>query len=175
MIIRINDKNGNNIAECDLYHHDIGIWNANSKSNISSIYGDIIQTERGFDDVIDIDIDNIIPQKQRLMELSLASAWSVFEVVRTNYTLDCSDDHMYASEIIQIPHTYGFIDDDTVKEYHEKLNSFLGWNGVLFDNDEYTYEEIDELIHNLNPIYNIRWKYEKWRRNPVIDKIKKLF
>ena len=64
MIIRINDKNGNNIAECDLYHHDIGIWNANSKSNISSIYGDIIQTETGFDDIIDIDIDNIIPPKQ---------------------------------------------------------------------------------------------------------------
>ena len=64
MIIRINDKNGNNIAECDLHHHDIGIWNANSKSNISSIYGDIIQTERGFDDIIDIDIDNIIPPKQ---------------------------------------------------------------------------------------------------------------
>ena len=89
MIIRINDKNGNNIAECDLYHHDIGIWNANSKSNILNIYGDIIQTETGFDDIIDIDIDNIIPQKQRLMELSLASAWSVFEVVRTNDTLDC--------------------------------------------------------------------------------------
>lgn len=64
MIIRINDKNGNNIAECDLYHHDIGIWNVNSKSNISSIYGDIIQTETGFDDVIDIDINNIIPPKQ---------------------------------------------------------------------------------------------------------------
>ena len=64
MIIRINDRNGNNIAECDLYHHDIGIWNANSKSNISSIYGDIIQTETGFDDIIDIDIDNIIPPKQ---------------------------------------------------------------------------------------------------------------
>ena len=64
MIIRINDKNGNNIAECDLYHHDIGIWNVNSKSNISNVYGDIIQTETGFDDVIDIDIDNIIPPKQ---------------------------------------------------------------------------------------------------------------
>lgn len=24
MRIRINDKNGNNIAECDLHHHDIG-------------------------------------------------------------------------------------------------------------------------------------------------------
>lgn len=64
MIIRINDKNGNNIAECDLSHHDIGIWYTNQKSNISNVYGDIIQTEKGFDDVIDIDIDNIIPPKQ---------------------------------------------------------------------------------------------------------------
>lgn len=64
MIIRINDKNGNNIAECDLLHHDIGIWYTNQKSNISNVYGDIIQTEKGFDDVIDIDIDNIISPKQ---------------------------------------------------------------------------------------------------------------
>lgn len=64
MIIRINDKNGNNIAECDLSHHDIGIWYTNQKSNISNVYGDIIQTEKGFDDVIDIDIDNITPPKQ---------------------------------------------------------------------------------------------------------------
>ena len=52
MRIRINDKNGNNIAECDLHHHDI-----EQKSNISNIYGDIIQTETGFDDIIDIDIE----------------------------------------------------------------------------------------------------------------------
>lgn len=64
MIIRINDKNGNNIAECDLSHHDIGIWYTHQKSNISNVYGDIIQTEKGFDDVIDIDIDNIISPKQ---------------------------------------------------------------------------------------------------------------
>lgn len=38
----------------------IGIWYTNQKSNISNVYGDIIQTEKGFDDVIDIDIDNII-------------------------------------------------------------------------------------------------------------------
>lgn len=64
MIIRINDKNGNNIAECDLSHHDIGVWYTNQTSNISNVCGDIIQTERGFDDVIDIDIGNIMPQKQ---------------------------------------------------------------------------------------------------------------
>lgn len=57
MRIRINDKNGNNIAKCDLHHHDIGIWYIKQKSNISNIYGDIIQTETGFDDIIDIDIE----------------------------------------------------------------------------------------------------------------------
>lgn len=35
MRIRINDKNGNNIAECDLHHHDIwGFGIIKQKSNI---------------------------------------------------------------------------------------------------------------------------------------------
>lgn len=60
MIIRINDKNGNNIAECELIQHDIGIWNTQYKKNIKKIYVDIAQNERGFTDVLDIDIENII-------------------------------------------------------------------------------------------------------------------
>lgn len=34
-----------------------GVWYIKQKSNISNIYGDIIQTETGFDDIIDIDIE----------------------------------------------------------------------------------------------------------------------
>ena len=59
MIIRINDKDGNNIAECELTHHDIGIWYTQEKNNIKNIYSDIKQTETGFDDIIDIDIEDI--------------------------------------------------------------------------------------------------------------------
>ena len=59
MIIRINNKEGKNIGECDLYQHDIGIWYINEKQNINHIYGDIIQTKNGFTDVLDIDLDII--------------------------------------------------------------------------------------------------------------------
>ena len=153
MIIRINDKNGNNIAECNLYHHDIGVWYTNEKKNIKNVFGDIIQKEYGFDDVIDIDIDNIIPPKKLLMIKSLASAWGIFEAIRTNYELDVSDDHNYASEIIMIPKIYGYITEEEHNEYQNALNNFLGWNGVFFEANDYDYEELDELIQNLNRIY----------------------
>ena len=45
-------KMGIILQECDLHHHDIGIWYIKQKSNISNIYGDIIQTETGLDDII---------------------------------------------------------------------------------------------------------------------------
>lgn len=153
MRIRINDKNGNNIAECDLYHHDIGVWYTNHKSNILNIYGDIIQTETGFDDVLDIDVDNLISPKKIQMIKSLAGAWATFETLRSEYELGCSDDDMYALEIIGIPHIYGFITDNEYKHYVEALNQFLGFDGNFYNNSEYDYSELDEFIQNLNPIY----------------------
>lgn len=58
MKIKINDDNGNTIAECELYYSDIGNWSTISKTNIKNIYCDIEQVEFGFQNVIDIDIDN---------------------------------------------------------------------------------------------------------------------
>ena len=55
IIIRIN-KNGKNIAECELFNEDIGIWYALKKENIDNIYGDITQTDKGFIDILDIDL-----------------------------------------------------------------------------------------------------------------------
>lgn len=154
MKIRINDKNGNNIAECELSHHDIGIWYTISKSNIENVYGDIEQGEQGFVDVIDIDVDNLISPKKIDMIKSLASAWGIFEAIRTNYELDVSDDHSYASEIILIPKIYGFITEEEEQKYQNDLNKFLGWNGTFFDcENDYTYEELDNLILGFNKIY----------------------
>ena len=136
MIIRINDKNGNKIAECDLYYQDIGIWYTNNKENILNIYSDIEQGESGFTNVIDIDVDNIIPPKKLNMIKSLASAWGVFETTRTNYELDTSDDHNYASEIISIPLIYGYITEKEHNQYQNALNEFVGWTGVYFENAE---------------------------------------
>lgn len=57
--IKINDKLGKKIAECELYHEDIGLFYTKNKSNIAGIYGEIEQTEQGFIDVIDIDIEDL--------------------------------------------------------------------------------------------------------------------
>lgn len=156
MIIRINDKNGKNIAECDLQHHDIGIWYTNHKSNILNIYGDIIQTETGFDDVLDIDIDNLIYPKKIECIKSLAGAWTEFEVLRKEYVLDIASDYDYITNILHKPLLYGLITEDEYISYVDKIKEFLGYeNDTYFTNDEYTYSEIDELIYSLNPIYAI--------------------
>lgn len=57
MIIKIKDKNGNNIAECVLQYEDIGIWNVCDKTNIKNISFDINEDkefESEYDNIIDI-------------------------------------------------------------------------------------------------------------------------
>ena len=57
MIIKIKDKSGNNIAECDLQYEDIGIWNICNKTNIKNISFDINENrkfESEYDNIIDI-------------------------------------------------------------------------------------------------------------------------
>lgn len=155
MIIRINDKLGNNIAECDLLHHDTGVWYVQHKVNIAKVSGDLKQSDKEFEDyieVIDIDVDNLISPKKLSMIKSIASAWAVFETIRSDYGLWTSDDEEYTIEIINIPHIYGYITDDEHKDYVKKIKDFFGYDGKCYTND-YTYEELDDFIQNLNPIY----------------------
>lgn len=155
MIIRINDKLSNNIAECELTHHDIGIWYTQYKANIINVFGDLKQSNKEFEDyieVIDIDVDNLISPKKMQMIKSLAGAWATFETLRTEYELGSSDDDQYALEIIGIPHIYGYISDKEYAEYVQALTNFLGYDGVFYNND-YEYDELDDFIQNLNPIY----------------------
>ena len=144
MKIRINDKSSNNIAECELLHHNTGVWYVQHKVNIAKVFGDLKQSDKEFEDyieVIDIDVDNLISPKKLSMIKSIASAWAVFETIRNDYGLWTSDDEKYTIEIINIPHTYGYITDNEHKDY-----------GKCYTND-YTYEELDDFIQNLNPIY----------------------
>ena len=155
MKIRINDKLGNNIAECDLLHYDTGVWNVQHKVNIAKVFGDLKQSDKEFEDyieVIDIDVDNLISPKKLSMIKSIASAWAVFETIRNDYGLWTSDDEKYTIEIINIPHIYGYITDDEHKDYVKKIKDFFGYDGKCYTND-YTYEELDDFIQNLNPIY----------------------
>ena len=155
MIIRINDEKGNNVAECEILQHDIGIWRTADKTNIENIFVDIVQGESGFTDVIDIDVNNIISPKKLEMIKCLAGAWCSFETLRTEYELGCSDDDRYLLEIIGIPHTFGYITDEEHQEYVQALTEFLQYDGTCYNNDEYTYEELDEFIRGLNPVYKI--------------------
>lgn len=159
MIIRINDKNGKNIAECDLQHHDMGVWYTNHKSNILNIDIDIIQTETGFDDILDIDIDNLIYPKKIGCIKSLVGAWTEFEVLRTEYNLDTASDYGYIIDILHKPLLHGLITEDEYISYVDKIKEFLGYEeegyNTYFTNNEYTYSEIDELICSLNSIYDI--------------------
>lgn len=155
MKIRINDKLGNNIAECDLLHYDTGVWNVQHKVNIAKVFGDLKQSDKEFEDyieVIDIDVDNLISPKKLSMIKSIASAWAVFETIRNDYGLWTSDDEKYTIEIINIPHIYGYITDDEHKDYVKKIKDFFGYDGKCYTNN-YTYEELDDFIQNLNPIY----------------------
>lgn len=152
MIIRINDKNGNNIAECDLYHHDIGIWNANSKSNISNIYGDIIQTEQGFDDVIDIDIDNIMPQKQIDEETKLLMKLKNSFNEEFDWTSQALDEYIgYCS-------TFGgdyvsYIAEAINKCFDALINDFFKYDGCNWNSEEeYRYDELDYFLSTLHPL-----------------------
>ena len=52
MIIKINDKSGNNIAECELLHHDTGVWYVQHKANIINVFGDLKQSDKEFEDYV---------------------------------------------------------------------------------------------------------------------------
>ena len=57
MIIKINDKNGNNIAQCILQQDEYGNWFQKESDNCKHIYVDTEQTKYGFEDALDIDVD----------------------------------------------------------------------------------------------------------------------
>ena len=153
MKIRVNNKDGKNVAECILFRDEYNNLLLTHSSNCLNVYANMEQGDYGFEEVIDIDVDNLISPKKMQMIKSLAGAWATFETLRTEYELGCSDDDMYALEIIGIPHIYGFITDDEYKNYIEALNQFLGFDGNFYNNSEYDYSELDDFIQNLNPIY----------------------
>lgn len=161
MKIRINDKSGNNIAECELTHHDTGIWYVQHKANILNVFNNLEllneETEE-YNEVIDIDIDNLYSPKKINCIKALASAWTVFETLRNEYNLDTHSDHRYVVDILYKPLLYGLITEDEYKSYLNALDTYLGADDerYYFDNSEYTYKELDEFIYNLNPIYK-RW------------------
>lgn len=156
MIIRINNKNGKNIAKCELWKDEYDNTLLRGSNNVKNVYSDLEQNEYGFEEVIDIDVDNLISPKYKNMLIGLGSAWATFETFRESFSLSCSDDDKYALDIIYIPYLYDFISKNEYIEYVEKLADFLQYEDGMFLNDNYTYEDLDNFIRDLNPIYDIR-------------------
>ena len=159
MIIKINNKNGEKVAECSLIRDEfdcetLRLGHSFNCLNVTS--GDVEQGEHGFDEVIEIDIDNLIsPNKINLIK-SLAGAWTEWEVLRNEYHLYAEEDYKYAIKIIHKALLYKFISEDTYLSYLEQLKEFLGWeDDTYFTNDTYTDEDLDNFIYDLNPIYDI--------------------
>lgn len=155
MRIRINNKDGINIAECELWKDEYDNTFLKSSANIKKVYSNLEQGENGFEEVIDIDVINLISPKRLQMIKSLSSAWAVFETLRTEYELGCSDDSRYSLEILAIPKIYGYMSEDEYNKCLKALHDFLGWNGEFYTNSEYDYDELDSFIRNLNPIYDV--------------------
>lgn len=157
--IRVNDKFGNEIGRCELIKDEWGDFDTIDKKGIRKVFTDIEQGANGFDDVINIDLkfdgDNIISPKKMKTIKGLITAWTTFQVMRTEYNLGASEDNQYSITIISIPYIHRMITKEEYKSYIQALKDFLGFDGETYENDTYDYEELDKFIKNLNPIYDI--------------------
>lgn len=157
--IKVNDKFGNEIGRCELSKDELGNFYLVDKKGVRKVFTDVKQGTNGFDDVIDIDLnfdgDNIISPKKLKTIKELTTAWTTFQVMRTEYNLGASEDNQYGITIIGIPYIHKMITREEYKSYIQALRDFLGFDGKTYENDTYDYKELDELIRNLNPIYDI--------------------
>lgn len=156
MIIRINNKYGEEVAECSLFRDEWGNLSLTNSSNCLNVDSDMEQGNYGFDEVIEIDVDNLISPKKMNLIKSLVGAWTEWETLRSEYHLYADEDYKYAIKIIHKALLYKFISEKTYLSYLEQLKEFLGWeDDTCFNNDSYTYEDLDNFIKNLNPIYDV--------------------
>ena len=138
----------------------------NGELTIKDIVGDIYAESVGFaneintklqsnDDVLEIQAVNVLLLTTRELTIvkSIAWAWATFETLRTENHLGADDDYKYIVEILEIPKVYKFISQEEFIAYTKAVQGFLQWDGNFYNNDEYTYEELDDFIEQLNPIY----------------------
>lgn len=84
MIIKIKDKNNNNIAKCDLYYQDIGVWDICDKTNIEDISFDINENkdfESEYNNIVNITLSAEIIKKTRKddFKIEYKEYWENFE------------------------------------------------------------------------------------------------
>lgn len=155
MRIRINNENGDNLGECEFLQDENQDLKLATTNDCIDVNVDIEQGLYGFDYAIDLYMKDMITPERLDMEKALVNKWAIFTVLRTEYDLDIASDYTYVLEILQVPEIYEFISEETYLAYIKELKDFLELENEIFSNDKYTYEELDNFIHELNPIYKI--------------------
>ena len=103
---------------------------------------------------MEIQADNIIILTKKELDAikSIAWAWATFENNRQDY-LGTDDDFKSILKILHIPYLYDLITEEEYQAYVESIKRFLEWDGKFFNNDSYTYEELDDFVEQLHPLY----------------------
>ena len=93
--------------------------------------------------------ESLIPETTVKVIKEIRTHWAYFEFDREESKLSTSKDREYALIILQIPFILKFfIDWDDYHYYKKELNEFI-------QQKDYTYEELDNFICNLDPIYKM--------------------
>ena len=102
---------------------------------------------------MEIQADNIILTKKELDAIkSIAWAWATFENNRQDY-LGTEDDFKSIIKILYIPYLYDLITEEEYKKHIKSVEEFFQYDGNFFNNDSYTYEELDDFVEQLHPLY----------------------
>lgn len=107
------------------------------------------------DEAIEIEADNvlILTTKELNTVKSIAWSWAEFETNRKDAYMGADDDFKAIVNILHIPYIYNLITEEQYKAYVKSVEQFLQWDGDFFNNDSYTYEELDDFVEQLNPLY----------------------
>lgn len=88
----------------------------------------------------------MMTKKEFECRIKITSEWSKFKALRYNIELGESDDLEYYTAILVIPYKYHQITGEEYEKYYHKVARAIAI--------EYTYEEIDEIVKNLNNIFD---------------------
>lgn len=104
---------------------------------------------------MEIQEDNIVilTKKELNAIKSIAWAWAEFETNRKDYYMGADDDLKAIAKILHIPYIYDLITKEQYQAYIKSVEQFLEWDGDFVNKSDYTYEELDDFVEQLNPLY----------------------
>lgn len=111
------------------------------------------------DEAIEVEANNVLILTTKELDVvkSIAWAWAEFETNRKDSYMGADDDLKAIIKILHIPYIYDLINEEQYQAYVKSVEQFLEWDGDFFNNGDYTYEELDDFVEQLNPLYKKFW------------------